>query len=40
MADFLGFASGMFPNIPEAKDEKDDIQLSNEWLRALYFSSI
>lgn len=23
---------GMFPNIPEAKDEKDDIQLSDEWL--------
>jgi hypothetical protein len=30
MADFLAFAEGNVSYIPEAKDEKDDIQLSDE----------
>jgi hypothetical protein len=31
MADFLAFAEGNVSYISEAKDEKDDIQLSDEW---------
>jgi hypothetical protein len=30
MADFLALAEGNVSYVPEAKDEKDDIQLSDE----------
>jgi IS5 family transposase len=36
MAAFLAFAEGNVFYIPDAKDEKDDVQLSDEWLRAVY----
>ena len=44
MADFLAFNEGNVSYIHELKDEKDDIQLSDEWLRAVsssfYFGGI
>ena len=38
MADFLAFGEGNVSYIPETKDEKDDIQLSDDWSRAISFS--
>jgi hypothetical protein len=37
MADFLAFGEGNVSYIPETKDEKDDIQLSDDWPRAISF---
>jgi hypothetical protein len=37
MADFLAFGEGNVSYIPETKDEKDDIQLSDDCPRAISF---